>query len=244
MSALARHVAVSSLPPPTSNRDEPAKPSSEDEVEQMAAAMSHELYGPLRTAHSFLSILEEEHGGELSEEAMMFLHHALDTTARAGRIARGLVAWSRIHHHGRPPVRCSFDRLLDEALDQLELDVRVDRQPLPTLMVDRAQMITVLRELLSNVVRFSREDPATVEIWSDRSEDGWRFALKDQGIGLDMRHAQRIFELFQRLHSQRAYPGEGVGLALCKRIVERHGGRIWVEAVPSEGATFYFWLPG
>jgi chemotaxis family two-component system sensor kinase Cph1 len=119
----------------------------------------------------------------------------------------------------------------------------ITHDPLPTVDADEAQLIQLFQNLIGNALKFKGEDKPNVHIKAERTEQGWLFSVRDNGIGLDLEHADRIFLIFQRLHTLEEYPGSGMGLAICKRIVERHGGRIWVESEPGEGATFYFTLP-
>ena len=138
--------------------------------------------------------------------------------------------------------------MLDRALSDLGEPIResaaqITRDALPTVLADETQLAQVFRNLLSNALKFRGEAPCRIHVGASRGNGEWVFAVRDNGIGLDPQYAQRIFVAFQRLHSRREYPGTGIGLALCKKIVERHGGRIWVESAPGEGATFLFTIP-
>jgi len=138
--------------------------------------------------------------------------------------------------------------VLQDALTNLKLAIEecravITHDPLPTVMADDAQLIQLFQNLIGNAIKFHGEQPPCVHISAERREKNWLFSIRDNGIGIDPQYSERIFIIFQRLHSKSEYPGSGIGLALCKKIVERHGGRIWLESKPGAGATFFFTLP-
>ena len=165
------------------------------------------------------------------------------------RLINDLLSYSRITTRDKPfkPVDCNG--ALESALDNLKMVIEkaqalVTHDSLPTIMADGTQLVQLFQNLISNAIKFRRETvPPRVHLSATRDDREWRLAIRDNGIGIDPQYADRIFVIFQRLHTIADYPGTGIGLALCKKIVERHGGRIWMESQPGHGATFYFTFP-
>jgi light-regulated signal transduction histidine kinase (bacteriophytochrome) len=166
------------------------------------------------------------------------------------QMVRSLLDLSRVGTQGQKIAPTDTEAVLERTLKALrrtieEAGAEVTHDPLPTVMADEAQLAQVFQNLISNAIKFRREDvPPRVHISARRQDDQWRFSIADNGIGVDPEQADRIFEVFQRLHTRDEYEGTGIGLALCERILERHNGRIWVESEPGEGSTFYFTLSG
>lgn len=217
------------------------------ELEAFTYSVSHDLRAPLRQIDGFSKILAEELGDRVGESGLHYLRRIREGTVKMARLIEDLLDFSRI---GRQDVRwipTDLDGLLDEVLEELEPDgdgdrVRVERAPLPAAECDPAMMRVVFTNLLSNALKFSRpRDPAVIEI-GQRAEPDGRPAVfvRDNGVGFDPRYADKIFGVFQRLHRQEEFEGTGVGLATVQRIVHKHGGRVWAEARPDGGATFYF----
>ena len=174
--------------------------------------------------------------------------HAVEGGLRMQGLINDLLAYSRVETLGKTLQVVDVERVVDDALRNLrvaigENDAAITRDPLPPLRADQVQLTQVFQNLIANAIRFRSDAPPQIHVGAEPQDDGWRFSVTDNGIGIDMKHAERIFVIFQRLHSRRAYAGTGIGLAICKRIIERHGGRIWVESALGKGSTFYFTLP-
>jgi PAS domain S-box-containing protein len=228
---------------------------SNAELEQFAYVASHDLQEPLRMVASYMQLLAKDYAGRLDEEADEYIAFAVDGAKRMQRLIDDLLAFSRVGTRGRQfgPVNCND--VLEDVLRSLKLAIEesgaaVTYEKLPTILGDRGQIHQLLQNLIANAIKFCGEDPPVIRVAAAHQRvgegeegPGWLFAVRDNGIGIDPQYAERIFVIFQRLHSRAQYSGTGIGLAICKKIVERHGGRIWVESAGSGGATFYFRLP-
>jgi light-regulated signal transduction histidine kinase (bacteriophytochrome) len=164
------------------------------------------------------------------------------------RLINDLLSYSRVGTRGKPPAPVSADLALDRALENLKLvleenQAEVKREPLPVVTVDDVQLIQVFQNLIANAIKFHGDEPPRIRIAAEARDKEWVFSVRDNGIGIDPQYLDRIFIIFQRLHERGKYPGTGIGLAICKKIVQRHGGRIWVESEPGKGSTFFFSLP-
>jgi PAS domain S-box-containing protein len=221
---------------------------SNQELQQFAYVVSHDLQEPLRMISSYLQLLQRRYRGRLDAEADEFIGYAVDGAARMGNLIRGLLAWSRVTTQGEAfqPVDCQA--VVGSVLENLKLAIEesaavITCEPLPTVRADATQLGQLFQNLIGNAIKFRAGSAPRIAITAARRDAEWQFSIRDNGIGIEPQHAERIFGVFQRLHTQEAYPGTGIGLAICKRIVERHGGRIWVESEPGQGAAFYFTLP-
>lgn len=221
---------------------------SNEELEQFAYVASHDLQEPLRMVSSYLGLLRQRYLGKLDKDADEFIGYALDGSDRMHRLIHDLLAYSRVQTKAQPFQQVPCDALLDEVLTNLQVaisesKVGIHRQPLPTVHGDPTQLTQLLQNLLSNAIKFRGDQPP--EIWIQAKSDNgtWTFSIRDNGIGIDPRHFDRIFVIFQRLHTRQKYPGTGIGLSICKKIVERHGGRIWLTSAAGQGTTFFFTLP-
>jgi light-regulated signal transduction histidine kinase (bacteriophytochrome) len=159
-----------------------------------------------------------------------------------------LLTLSRVNSKARPPVGTSFEDVLRVATDNLAVPIQesgavITHDPLPTVAVDPTQMVQVFQNLLGNAIKFRSQKPPAIHVGAQRHPDGWRFSVRDNGIGIERQYFDRIFRVFQRLHTREEYPGSGIGLAVCEKIVLRHGGRIWLESEENRGTTFFFSLP-
>ncbi|HYN77774.1 MAG TPA: ATP-binding protein, partial [Lamprocystis sp. (in: g-proteobacteria)] len=168
---------------------------------------------------------------------------------RIQQMLDGMLVYSRVNRRAREPIATPADAAVDQALANLRLTLEerqahIVRGPLPAVLADPGQLLQLFQNLIGNALKFSPGSPPRVEIAATPAGSHWQFAVRDWGIGIDSTQNERIFELFARLHPRGDYPGTGIGLAVCKKIVERHGGRIWVESQPGFGATFFFTLPG
>ncbi len=218
------------------------------ELERFIYVSSHDLQEPLRMVTSFLQLLQKKYRGNLDAEADEFITFATDGAMRMRDMIRGLLAYSRVNTRGKPFAETDSKKSLDYALRSLrpkieETDAVVTHDPLPTVMVDGVQLGQAFEYLIDNALTFCDREPARIHVSAERQGQAWCFSVSDNGIGIDTQDAEQIFDIFQRLHTQAEYPGVGAGLAICKKIVERHGGRIWVESSVDQGATFYFTIP-
>ncbi len=223
---------------------------SNAELEQFAYVASHDLQEPLRMVANYTELLAQRYRGQLDEKADKYIHYAVDGARRMQRLVADLLAYSRVGSQGQPLVPVDAQEALQGVLDSLRAliqDTRAEitHDPLPGVMADDTQLRQLLQNLISNAIKFRGEAPPRIRITvKPRPQQNlWEFAVADNGIGLEMQYAQRIFQMFQRLHELGRYEGSGIGLAIAKRIVERHGGTIWVESRLGAGTTMFFTLP-
>lgn len=226
---------------------------SNAELEQFAYVASHDLQEPLRMVVSYLQILEKRYKGRLDADADDFIGFAVDGAGRMQAMIEDLLLLSRVGTRGGEPKPVESAAALTAALDNLRMkieetgaDVRADGE-LPTVTADPRQLVLLFQNLISNALKFRGPERPRVRVSATRDGTHWVFAVRDNGIGIDAQYADRIFGLFQRLHGRDEYPGTGIGLSVCKKIVERHGGRIWVEGgehdgAAHDGASFFFTL--
>jgi PAS domain S-box-containing protein len=218
-------------------------------LEQFAYVASHDLQEPLRTMGTYAQLLTEEYGSKLDAQADQFLTLIVKAAARMSELVRDLLAYARITTEDDRPSSVALDEDLEAAITQLgqaieESGAIVTHDPLPTLQVDRGQMVRLFQNLVGNAVKYRQPDqPPKVHVSAEQKGAEWLISIRDNGIGFEPEYATTIFAPFKRLHTANAYPGTGVGLAICRRIVKAQGGRIWAEAQPDQGATFFFTLP-
>ena len=194
---------------------------------------------------SYTQLLERRYKDQLDDDARDFIHYAVDGANRMQRLINDLLEYSRVQTRGREFEATDLNTLLGHARSNLTAAIEeskavVSNDDLPTVPVDRLQMTSVLQNLIGNAIKFRGTEPPWVHVHAEERPTEWEISVKDNGIGIDPQFSERIFVIFQRLHGRAEYAGTGIGLALCKRIVERHGGRIWIESTPGEGSTFYF----
>ncbi|WP_254767304.1 sensor histidine kinase [Salinilacihabitans rarus] len=220
---------------------------SNERLEQFAYAASHDLQEPLRMVSSYLQLLDRRYGDELDADGREFLGYAVDGADRMRATVEGLLAYSRVETQGEPFESVDLDGVLAEALADLRVKIgetgaEVVAAPLPTVEGDAGQLRQVFQNLVGNALEYA-DGPPRVHVSAERAGARWLIAVRDGGIGIAPDEQERIFGLFQRLHAADEHEGSGIGLAMCKRIVERHGGEIRVDSVPGEGAMFSFTIP-
>jgi PAS domain S-box-containing protein len=221
---------------------------SNKELEQFAYIASHDLQEPLRMVASYTQLLAQRYEGQLDDKADKYIAYAVDGAVRMQRLINDLLEYSRVSTRARPPGTVDAEKTLDEVKKNLsatllENQATVTHDDLPAISVDATQFLQLLQNLIGNAIKFHREEAPHVHISARDLGAEWLFSVRDNGIGFEEKFAGRIFVIFQRLHTRLEYPGTGIGLALCKRIVERHGGKIWCESVSGQGTTFYFTIP-
>lgn len=218
------------------------------ELEQFAFVASHDLQEPLRTISCFLQLLSSNYKGSLDARADEYIDFALEGAGRMQKLIADLLQFSRTTRSYSEPRSIRVSDMLSIAMSNLQTLIQENRaeikvEVLPTVLSRDTQLAQVFQNLISNAIKFRSEKPPEIQISTERVGEEWVFRVKDNGIGFGKDHAERIFMIFQRLHTWDEYPGTGVGLAICKKIVESHGGKIWAEAELSKGATFFFTLP-
>ena len=221
---------------------------SNAELEQFAYVASHDLQEPLRMISSYVQLLGHRYKGRLDSDADEFISFAVDGAHRMQLLIEALLTYSRVGTRELHPEKTDFNTVFDQAAANMTVAVEqcngvVTRDELPTLTADSQQMLRLFQNLLSNAIKFRGEEPPRVHISSLPQGDDWMFSVSDNGIGIPTEHCQRVFLVFQRLHGRGEYEGTGIGLAICKRIVERHQGRIWIDPEPEGGSVFHFTLP-
>ena len=221
---------------------------SNAELEQFAYVASHDLQEPLRAVAGMVQLLGQHYQGKLDERADEYIGHAVEASTRMQKLINDLLDYSRVNRLGRSFENTAVERSLNNAIANLQLVIQesqaqITHDPLPTLMADSGQLTQVLQNLIGNAIKFRGERPLHIHIGAKKMEQAWQFSVSDNGIGIEPKYYERIFLVFQRLHTRREYPGTGIGLALCKKIIERHNGQIWVESQPGLGSTFYFTIP-
>ena len=218
---------------------------SNAELQQFAYVASHDLQEPLRAIAGCVQLLQQRCAGKLDARADEYIGHAVDGANRMKALINDLLEYSRVSTSVNALKSTDCNEVLKATLRNLqaamaEKKALVTSDPLPTLMTDESRMIQVLQNLIGNALKFTADRTPEVHVSARRVEGAWQFSVRDNGIGIEPQYRERIFGVFQRLHTRREYPGTGIGLAICKRIVERHGGRIWVESAPGNGTTFFF----
>jgi PAS domain S-box-containing protein len=221
---------------------------SNKDLEQFAYVSSHDLQEPLRAVAGFMSLLRQQHSDRLDAEASEYIGLAIAGAERMQALINDLLAYSRVGTQGVLLGAVSMKEVLDVAAANLsaaigESHALISSDPLPNITADRPQMIQLMQNLVGNAIKFRGPRTTEIHVSARREENAWLFGVRDNGIGIEAEYHDRIFMIFQRLHSRTRYPGTGIGLALCKRILERHSGKIWLESRPGEGTTFWFTIP-
>lgn len=218
-------------------------------LQEFAYVASHDLQEPLRSVSSYLGLLQRDYGGRMGADADEFIGYAVDGAKRMAHLIRDLLAFSRIETQGKEPVPVEMAQVVNDAMTNLERaladsEAEVTIGEMPRVMGDRTQLTSLVQNVVGNAIKYAADDcPPVVHMEATRTDEGWSFAVSDNGIGIESRFLEQIFGVFKRLHPMGKYDGTGIGLAVCKRIIERHGGRIWVESELDVGSTFHFTLP-
>lgn len=217
-------------------------------LQQFAYVASHDLQEPLRMVSSYLQLLEQRYADELDADGEEFIEFAVDGAERMRGMIDGLLEYSRVETQGESFEPVDLDNVFEEVRADLqvrinETDAGITTDDLPRVKGDASQLRQVFQNLLSNAIDYSGDESPRIDVSKERDGDDWIISVRDEGVGIDPEDTDRIFDVFQRLHTHEEHPGTGIGLALCQRIVERHGGDIWVDSEPDEGSTFSFRLP-
>jgi signal transduction histidine kinase len=218
------------------------------ELDQFASVVSHDLQEPLRMITAYVHLLQAQYGAKLDKDANEFIGYAVDGAKRMQGLINDLLTYSRVGTRGKEFTETDCNEVLARTLLNLkpaidESGARITHDELPLVLGDEFQLGQLLQNLIGNAIKYRGQGPVQIHVGCARVGEMWRFAVQDNGIGIDPEYAERVFVIFQRLHTRQEYPGTGIGLAVCKKIVERHGGRIWVESAEGKGSTFYFTLP-
>jgi light-regulated signal transduction histidine kinase (bacteriophytochrome) len=221
---------------------------SNDELQQFAYVASHDLQEPLRTIQSYLQLLQRRYGNALDQDASEFIGFAVAGAQRMRGLITDLLAYARLSSRARPLEPTDLQQVVSDVLHGLQAAIserhaELTHDPLPTVLADGNQLRQLYQNLVANALKFNREGVPRVHLGARREGAWWRLHVQDNGIGLDPAYKDKIFEVFKRLYGRDEFEGTGIGLAICKKIVERHGGQIGVESSPGHGATFWFTLP-
>jgi signal transduction histidine kinase len=221
---------------------------SNSDLQQFAYVASHDLQEPLRMVASFTQLLAQRYKDKLDDDARDFINYAVDGATRMQTLISDLLNYSRVGTQGKSLVPTDSEALFRRVLESIKYSVEesgteIVHDPLPTLLADPQQLGQLFQNLLTNAIKFRGKDTPRIHVSAVRDSGDWKISVRDNGIGIAQEHSDRIFVIFQRLHTKTEYPGTGIGLAICKKIVERHGGRIWIEPSPGGGTTFCFTIP-
>jgi PAS domain S-box-containing protein len=221
---------------------------SNAELQQFAYVASHDLQEPLRMVVNYLSLLDLKYKGQLDEKARSYIAYAVEGGTWMRTLIDDLLSYSRVESQGRPFTPVDMNEIMTKTVDTFAKSIEdagaeITWTTLPTIIGDETQMLQVMHNLISNAIKFHGSEPSKIQVACSQGSNENVFSIKDNGIGLNMAYSEQIFQMFQRLHTKNEYPGTGVGLPIAKKIIERHGGRIWVESEEGKGATFFFSIP-
>ncbi|MFX0072331.1 MAG: ATP-binding protein [Candidatus Hermodarchaeota archaeon] len=218
---------------------------SNEDLQQFAYVASHDLQEPLRAIVSFSQLLEEKYQDKIEKDGKEFIDFITDGAKKMNTLIKDLLLYSRITTHAKPSELTNLKTIIEDAMFNLHEAIKesgavITYDEMPVLKVDRTQFIQLFQNLISNAIKFRREEPPVIHIGVKRLNNEWLFTIKDNGIGIESKYFDKLFNIFYRLHTKEEYPGTGIGLPICKKIVQRYGGKIWVESELSKGSTFYF----
>lgn len=218
---------------------------SNAELEQFAYVISHDLQEPLRMVSSYTQLLAKRYSNRLDADADEFISYAVDGARRMETLLHDLLEYSRVGTRGKPFSLVNCEHVVEQSMANLKIAIEecgasVTYDVLPTVMGDEGQLVRLFQNLIGNAIKFRRDEPPQVHVSAQRRHHVVTFSVRDNGIGIDPQNSGSIFDIFRRLHTREEYPGTGMGLAICKKIVERHGGHISVQSQPGEGSTFSF----
>jgi signal transduction histidine kinase len=221
---------------------------SNQELEQFAYIASHDLQEPLRMVAAYTQLLAERYRGKLDENADKFIGYASEGALRMQTLIQDLLAFSRVGRNPAASVEVDCEAVIAEILQNLEPAIKessavVSHTPLPVVLADRSQITQVLQNLIGNAIKFRGKEAPRISVQAEKADLHWLFSVTDNGIGIAPEHVEHVFVVFQRLHTRAEYPGNGIGLSICKKIIERGGGKIWVESNGGQGSIFKFTLP-
>ena len=221
---------------------------SNQDLEQFAYVASHDLQEPLRMVATYTQLLAERYQGRLDDNADKYIHYAVEGALRMQTLVQDLLTFSRVGRQGSEVGSIDCNLLVEAAVKNLQASVvetgaHIHHEHLPKVVADGSQVLQLFQNLIGNAIKFHGPAPPEIRIAAVKSDKEWVFSVADNGIGIAPEHRELIFVIFKRLHTRTEYPGSGIGLAICKKIVERQGGRIWVESKPGQGSTFKFTLP-
>ena len=221
---------------------------SNADLEVFAYVASHDLQEPLRMVASYTQLLARRYKGKLDAEADEFIGFAVDGATRMQQLIQDLLSYSRLTTRGKTPCFTLADAACCSAVENLQESIKTSNTlitvgPLPAVLADPTQLTQLFQNLIGNAIKYRNERTPEIHVGATSAENEWMFSVRDNGIGIEPQYFERIFQMFQRLHTRTEYSGTGIGLAICRRIVERHGGRIWVESERGQGSTFLFTIP-
>ncbi|KYC50953.1 MAG: sensory histidine kinase AtoS [Candidatus Methanofastidiosum methylothiophilum] len=221
---------------------------SNKELEEFAYIASHDLQEPLRMITSYVQLLERRYKDKLDQDATDFIGFAVEGSTRMKSLINDLLVYSRVGTKGKEFISTDLNVILKKVLQNLQIAIEENKagisiEKMPTIMADDVQMIQLFQNLIGNAIKFKGEDPPIISVKYEEQDKDFVFSISDNGIGIEKEYYNRIFMIFQRLHTRDQYPGTGIGLAVCRKIIERHGGKIWIESEVGKGTTFYFSIP-
>ena len=221
---------------------------SNQELEQFANVASHDLQEPLRMITSFSQLLAKRYSGQLDEEADNIISFVVDGAKRMDKLIQAILAYSHVSSQARAFESVNCEEVIDIALSNLQLTIQktnaqITRNTLPIIFGDKTQLVQLFQNIIANGMKYQKEESPVIHIEAETRQKDWLFSVKDNGIGIAPQYQKRIFQIFQRLHTRQEYSGTGIGLAICKKIVDLHGGKIWVESVVGKGTSFLFTMP-
>ena len=246
--SLVLNIAIAFLLQQTLSRQAKQLAQANEDLERFSSVASHDLSSPLNTITSFLGLLKRRSANELDADSNEYIEFAMDGAVRMRKLIDKLLDYARAGNRKLEAQVLDLNAVVDEALKNLATDIEqrgavIKHSELPTIPGDRVQLAQLFQNLIGNAIKFQKDRKPFVNVSAESKGKYWRLSVQDNGIGFDSEFAGQIFEPFQRLHGMKEYPGSGLGLSVCKKIIERHGGRIWAKSKPGDGATFFIELP-